>query len=70
MVARLELNEKTHNEIQATLQQDLDLYKISVDEISEVSELEQLESDFEGELAVHSLEKMSTAYNAAQTRSR
>lgn len=45
MVTRLELNEKTHSEIQATLQQDLDLYKISVDEISEVSELEQLESD-------------------------
>lgn len=28
-----------------------------------ISSLEQLESDFEGELAVHSLEKMSTAYN-------
>ena len=28
-----------------------------------ISSLEQLESDFDGEIAVHSFEKMSTAYN-------
>lgn len=45
MVTRLELNEKTREEIQNTLQQDLDVYKISIDEITEVSELVQLENE-------------------------